>query len=101
MCTPGGTAKGCGVKRASDAFITSTQTGNARTLPKAPRKMHRRFPDQEDRLEGEPLRFLAFLRDHDRAKTLQSRDLPVDVEHLRLEKSRAIRSDDGWRVRHA
>ena len=56
--------------------------------------MRRRFSDDRDRFKGKPLRFLALLRDHDRPKSLQRSDLPVDVQHLRLEKRRAIAGDD-------
>jgi hypothetical protein len=37
------------------------------------------------------------LRDHERLDALERSDLPVDVEHLRLQERRAIRRDDGLR----
>src|SRR4030095_10418279 len=42
---------------------------------------------------------LALLRDHDRPASLQGSYLPVDVQHLRFKKRRAIRCDDGMRIR--
>ncbi len=36
-----------------------------------------------------------FLRNHNRRAPFQCRDLPVDMQHLRLEKCRAITGDDG------
>src|SRR5450432_1493537 len=70
--------------------------------PKAPQKMHRGFWDHDDRLKRKSFRFLALLRDDERPETLERRDLPVDVEHLRLQERRAITSDDRRRyVRHA
>ena len=38
---------------------------------------------------------LAFLREDDRSHSLKGNDLPIDVEHLWLEKGRAIGCDDG------
>jgi hypothetical protein len=41
------------------------------------------------------------LRDDHRPKALQCGDLPVNVQHLRFEKRRAITGDDRRWVRHA
>ena len=66
--------------------------------PEAPQKMRRRFSDDEDRRKRKPLRLLALLRDDHRPKPLERGDLPVDVQHLRLEKRRAITGDDRRRA---
>ena len=44
-------------------------------------------------IEWKTVGILAFSRDNDRSHSLKGNDLPVDVEHLRFEKSRAIRCD--------
>jgi hypothetical protein len=46
--------------------------------------MRRGFADGVNAIERELVRVFAFLRDHDRSNTLERRDLPVDVQHLRL-----------------
>ena len=72
------------------------------TKPKAAQEMRDRFSNQTDRIEGEARGFLTLLRDYDRTETLQRGDLPVDVQHLRLEKRRAIAGDNRRRaLRHA
>ena len=43
--------------------------------------------------EWKALRLFPFLRDHDRPHASERRDLPVDVQHLRFKKGRAIRRD--------
>ncbi len=55
-----------------------------RAKPKTSQKMGGRLSHEKDRLEGKPLRFLALLCDDDRPKAFQGRDLPIDVQHLRL-----------------
>ena len=47
------------------------------------------------RVKGKPRGFLPFLAEHHRPPAPQRGDLPVDVEHLRLEKSGAILDGDG------
>src|SRR5437868_11612706 len=61
--------------------------------PEPANEMRRWFSDDRDFLEWIPLGFLALLRDHERLNALERSDLPVDVQHLRLEKSRAITGD--------
>ena len=56
------------------------------------RKCSRRFADDLHGRKWESRLLLTFLRNHDRAKPFQRRDLPVDVQHLRLEKCRAVDS---------
>ena len=62
--------------------------------PEPANEMRRRFSDDRDFLEWISLRFLALLRDHERLEALERSDLPVDVQHLRLEKGRAIKGGD-------
>ena len=62
--------------------------------PKSPQEMCRRFADDVNGLKREEIGIFPFLRDHDRPDALERGDLPVDVQHLRLEKRRAIRGDD-------
>jgi hypothetical protein len=47
-----------------------------------------------DRIKWEALGLLPFLGDHHRSASSQRGDLPVDMEHFRLQKGRAIGSDD-------
>ena len=61
--------------------------------------MRRGFASNNDRFKRETRRFFPLLRDDNGVKTLQRGDLPVDVEHLRLEKSCAIAGDNGPIVR--
>src|SRR3954468_2385179 len=72
--------------------------------PESPREVGTRLSNDRDFVERIALRFLPFLRDDERLDPLQRSDLPVDVEHLRLEECRAIAGDywsrDVSRVRH-
>ena len=68
--------------------------------PEPAQEMSWRFADNLDRRKWESRLFLTFLRDHDRTKPLQRRDLPVDVQHLRLEKCRAVTRCDRSLRRH-
>src|ERR1700681_3584208 len=52
--------------------------------PKPSQEMRRGFTHGVNAIERELVRVFAFLRDHDRSYTLERRDLPVDVQHLRL-----------------
>ncbi len=61
--------------------------------PEAPQKMSGRFLDNLDFLERKLFRILPFLRDHDRLHALETGDLPIDVQHLRLEKGCAVKRD--------
>ena len=70
-------------------------------IPEPPQEMQRRPRNQTDRRERKSLRLLAFPSDHHRPEAFQRSELPVDVQHLRLQERRAITGDD-WRrlVRH-
>ena len=48
-----------------------------------------------DLAEWKTVGILALPRDNDRSHPLKGNDLPVDVEHLRFEKGRAIGCNDG------
>ena len=50
--------------------------------------------DEMDLMEWKFLWILAFLGDNDGLNLLESANLPVDVQHLRLEKRRAIECDN-------
>ena len=56
--------------------------------------MSRRSWNDVDLIQRELLRILALLRDDDWLNPAKSGDLPVDVQHLRLEKRRAIKGGD-------
>ena len=56
--------------------------------------MRRRLGDNVDRFKWVAGGLLALLRDDDRPASLQGSDLPIDVQHLRFKKRRAITSDD-------
>ena len=56
--------------------------------------MRRRFSDDVDLVERKLFGILALLSDDDWLDAPKSGDLPVDVQHLRLEKSRAVKSGD-------
>jgi len=65
--------------------------------------MQRRFWDDVDLIEWKAARILAFLSDDNRRDALERDYLPVDVQHLRFQKRRAITGDDrvgirGWNV---
>src|SRR2546430_6683416 len=64
------------------------------SIPEAPQKMCRRPRHDVDLVERKISRILPFLRDYSRVNPPQACDLPVDVQHLRLEESRAVKSDD-------
>ena len=68
--------------------------------PEPAQEMSWRFADDFHGRKWESRRLLTFLRDHDRAKPLQRRNLPVDVQHLRLEKCRAVTRCDRSLRRH-
>ena len=73
-----------------------------RAIPKAPQEMQRGPRHHFDRRKRKFLRVLPFPRDHDLPEVLQCRELPVDVEHLRFQESRAVGGDNRARiVRHA
>ena len=57
------------------------------------------FSDDVDLIERKPVQVLAFLRDDNWLDAPKSRDLPVDVQHLRLEKGRAVEGDDRLWIR--
>src|SRR6266496_1908826 len=56
------------------------------------------FRNKLNRLKWEALGFFALLRNHHRSTSFQRRDLPVDMQHLRFQKRRAITSDDWTRL---
>src|SRR4029077_14678250 len=58
--------------------------------PETPQKMCCGFRNNFDKLEREALGFLSLLRDHDRSASSQCSNLPVDMQHLRFQKRRAI-----------
>jgi hypothetical protein len=62
--------------------------------PKATQKMERGLLDEMDLIEGKRFGVLAFLGDYNRLKLLESGNLPVDVQHLRLEKCRTIKCNN-------
>ena len=66
--------------------------------PEAPQKVRSGFVHNIDRIEWENIDVLAFLRDYNRPNALEGGDLPVDVQHLRLQECRTIRCDDGPRL---
>ena len=56
--------------------------------------MQGRFCYDVDRIERKQVRIFTLLRDDDWVKAAEAGYLPVDVQHLRLEKRRAIKSGD-------
>ncbi|PYL75328.1 MAG: hypothetical protein DMF26_08500 [Verrucomicrobia bacterium] len=62
--------------------------------PKAPQEVRSPLRQDANRFKWITLRILAFLRDHHRRASFQTGDLPVDMQHLRFEKRRAITSDN-------
>ena len=58
--------------------------------PEASQEMKSGLGDNVDLIEGKFFRILAFLRDYHRPDPFQASDLPVDVEHLRLQERCAI-----------
>jgi hypothetical protein len=56
--------------------------------------MRRRLGDNVDPFKWIAVGLLALLRDDDRPASLQGSYLPVDVQHLRFKKRRAITSDN-------
>src|SRR5438067_6994800 len=56
--------------------------------------MQRRLCDDVDLIERKARRVFAFSGDDYRGNALKRRDLPVDVQHLRFQKRRAIAGDD-------
>ena len=66
--------------------------------PEPAQEMSWRFADNLNGRKWESRRLLTFLRDHDWTEPLQRRDLPVDVQHLRLEECRAVTRCD-WSFR--
>jgi hypothetical protein len=67
--------------------------------PNPSQKMQRGFRYDTNILDWKTLGILAFPRDNDRSHSLKGNDLPVDVEHLRFEKGRAIGCNDGTTLR--
>src|SRR6266478_2332017 len=63
--------------------------------------MQRRFCDDVDLIERKQVRIFTLLRDHDWVKAAEAGYLPVDVQHLRLEKGRAIKGGDRARTKLA
>src|SRR5215831_6953132 len=62
--------------------------------PKAPQEMRARLGNNVSAFERIALRIFAFLRNHHRSTSFQGSDLPIDMQHLRFEKRRAITSND-------
>src|SRR5437588_9032307 len=67
--------------------------------PNASQEMERRLLYDADIPDWKALGILAFLCDNDRSHSLKGNDLPVDVEHLRFEKGRAIGCNDRTTLR--
>src|ERR1700736_4856553 len=61
--------------------------------------MRRRFSGDVDLIERKPVHMLAFLRDDNWLDPPKSRDLPINVQHLRLEKRRTVEGDDRFWIR--
>ena len=64
-------------------------------IPNTAEEVAAGFRHDVDGIEWEALGFFALLRDDDGTHAFERRDLPVDVEHLRFKKGRAIGRDDG------
>src|SRR5207249_3974138 len=62
--------------------------------PKPPEDMRSRLGNEPKRLKGIARGVFAFLRNHHRGASFQTDDLPVDMQHLRFEKRRAITRDN-------
>ena len=62
--------------------------------PKPPKEMGWRLGNDLKRLKRITLRIFALLRNHHRSASFQTSDLPVDMQHLRFKKCRAITSDN-------
>ena len=56
--------------------------------------MQGRFCYDVDRIERKQVRIFTLLRDDDWVKAAETGYLPVDVQHFRLEKRRAIKGGD-------
>ena len=56
--------------------------------------MRGRFWNNPDRVKWETLGVFPFLRNYHRSASVQRGDLPVDMQHLRLQKRCAITGDD-------
>src|SRR5205807_8836285 len=67
--------------------------------PKTPEEMDGRLTDDLDPVERKFLGVFALLRDDDRLDPPQGGDLSVDMQHLRLKKGRAVKSDDRFWLR--
>jgi len=63
------------------------------SIPNSAEKLSGRPRHYRHWLKGKLVGVFTLLRDHDRPDALQGCDLPVDVEHLRLEECRAVRRD--------
>ena len=63
--------------------------------PKPPQEMCCRLGKNLDRLKWEALGLLAFLCDDHWSASFQGGDLPINMQHLRLQKRRAI-TGDSW-----
>ena len=66
--------------------------------PKPPQEMRGRFSYETNVIKGKTCSVLALLRDDKWSHAPERGDLPVDVEHLRLQKRRAIKCCDRARV---
>ena len=63
-------------------------------LPDPPQRMGAGFGEDVHVREGKGVGVLPLLGEHDRAEAAQRGDLPIDVEHLRLEKGDDVGADD-------
>ena len=79
-------------------FASRNLPGNVAQLaiPNASQKMRGWLRNDDDVVEREAFRFFTLLRDDDWADAFECGDLPVDVQHLRLQERRAVRRDDRW-----
>ena len=62
--------------------------------PKAPEKMCGRFTYNIDAVKRKLRGVLQFLGEDNRPDPLQGSELPVDMQHLRFEKRRAVTSNN-------
>src|SRR5437588_9319337 len=62
--------------------------------PKATQEMRCRLGIHMNLVKRVASSLFALLRDHHRNTSLQACDLPINMQHLRFEKCRAITSDD-------
>jgi hypothetical protein len=65
-------------------------------LPEASQLMGARLREDRHIIKGKTLRILALLAKHHGFPRLQSRDLPINMQHLRLEKGNNVLNSNKW-----